>query len=126
MTKTLILTSEFPPQPGGIGNHAFNLAKQLQENGFQVQLVCDTRSNDGTEEAVFDKNLSFQVVRIPRKKVIFLSYLKRISIAFSLARKADIVIASGKFSLWLCALLSFFFQKKINSNHPWQRGTASI
>ena len=28
-TKILILTSEFPPGPGGIGNHAFNLAEQF-------------------------------------------------------------------------------------------------
>lgn len=115
MPKTLILTSEFPPQPGGIGNHAYNLAKGLQANGFQVKLVCDTRSANGEAERVFDKNLSFEVVRIPRKKIIFFSYLKRISTAFSLTRKADIVLCSGKFSLWLGAFLSFFFRRKYSA-----------
>ncbi len=110
--KILILATEFPPQPGGIGNHALNLASQLQANGFQVQLVCDTRSVDGNEESIFDKCLSFQVVRIPRKKAIFLSYLNRINTAFSLSRNADIIIASGKFSLWLGAFLSLFFKRK--------------
>ncbi len=117
MTKTLILTSEFPPQPGGIGNHAYNLAKGLQGNGFEVQLVCDTRSENGEEEKEFDKNLTFEVVRIPRKKIIFLSYLNRISTAFSLTRKIEIVICSGKFSLWLGAFLTLFFKKRVCCNH---------
>lgn len=110
--KALILTSEFPPQPGGIGNHAYNLAKALQLNGYDVKVMCDTRSANGMEEAKFDKNLTFQVVRIPRKKFIFLSYLQRIKRAFSLSNESEIVICSGKFSLWLGGLLSLFFNKK--------------
>ncbi|CAM3436270.1 glycosyltransferase family 4 protein [Aequorivita lipolytica] len=112
MTKTLILTSEFPPQPGGIGNHAYNLAKGLQANGFEVQLVCDTRSEMGEEEREFDRDLTFEVVRIPRKHIIFFSYIKRITTAFSLVSKNEMVICTGKFSLWLGAFLSFFFRRK--------------
>lgn len=112
MTKTLILTSEFPPQPGGIGNHAHNLAKGLQANGFEVRLICDTRSTNGEVEKGFDKDLTFEVVRIPRQKIILLSYLNRIKTAFSLARTSTLIISSGKFSLWLGAFLTFFFKKE--------------
>lgn len=112
MTKTLILTSEFPPQPGGIGNHAYNLAKGLQAHCFDVKLICDTRSANGEAEKVFDQKLSFEVVRIARKKIIFRSYLNRIRKAFSLGRDSELIICSGKFSLWLGALLSFFFHRK--------------
>ncbi len=112
MTKTLILASEFPPQPGGIGNHAYNLARGLQANGFKVKLLCDTRSLNGEAERVFDKKLSFEVVRIPRKQIILFSYLKRINTAFSLTRKSETVVCSGKFSLWVGAFLTFFFKKK--------------
>lgn len=112
MTKTLILTSEFPPQPGGIGNHAYHLAKALQANGYKVKVMCDTRSANGEEEVNFDKNLSFNVVRIPRKEFIFFSYLQRIKTGFSLCQESEIVICSGKFSLWLGGLLSLFFNKK--------------
>ncbi len=112
MTKTLILTSEFPPQPGGIGNHAYNLAKGLQGNGYEVTLMCDRRSESGTEEDSFDKTLSFQVVRIPREKILLFSYLKRIGIAFSLAKKSELVICSGKFSLWVGGLLTLFFNRR--------------
>ncbi|HNP68273.1 MAG TPA: glycosyltransferase family 4 protein [Aequorivita sp.] len=112
MPKILILTSEFPPQPGGIGNHAYNLAKGLQDNGFEIQLVCDARSANGEAERIFDKNLSFEVIRITRKKLIFRSYLNRIATAFSLLRHNELIICSGKFSLWLGAFLTFFSKKK--------------
>lgn len=112
MPNTLMLTSEFPPQPGGIGNHAYNLAKGLQANGFSVKLVCDTPSENGREEREFDKHLSFEVVRIPRKKILLVSYLNRIGTAFSLVRESETIICSGKFSLWLGAFLSFFFKRK--------------
>ncbi|MRT17197.1 glycosyltransferase family 4 protein [Vitellibacter sp. q18] len=123
MPKILILTSEFPPQPGGIGNHAYNLAQGLQANDYELKVVCDTRSANGEAEKVFDKQLSFEVVRISRKKLIVLSYLKRISTAFSLCRNSETVICSGKFSLWLGAFLSFFFKGKyiavIHGSEVW-------
>lgn len=108
----LFLTSEFPPQPGGIGNHAYNLARELQKNGFNLTVLCDRRSINGEGEKVFDFGLSFSVNRIQRNNIIFFSYLQRIFQGFSLARQNDIVIASGKFSLWVGALLSIFYIKK--------------
>ena len=32
----LIFSSEFPPGPGGIGNHAFNLAKGLSKSKSEL------------------------------------------------------------------------------------------
>ena len=112
MAKIVLLASEFPPQPGGIGNHAYHLASGLQANGFDVKLVCDIRSGNGQEEEQFDKTVSFEVVRIPRRKFILRSYLDRISKAYSLTEKCDVVISSGKFSLWLGAFLRLFFNRK--------------
>jgi glycosyltransferase involved in cell wall biosynthesis len=111
-TKILILTSEFPPQPGGIGNHALNLAKGLQANGFGVKVICDTRSKNGVEEEAFDSQLPFEVIRIPRKRILVFSYIDRIKTALSVARNTDIVLCTGKFSLWLGAFLSFFRNRK--------------
>lgn len=112
MPKVLILTSEFPPQPGGIGNHAFHLAKGLQVNGYDVTVVSDQRSDNGEAEKGFDGQVSFRVVRIPRKAFIFISYFNRIRTAFSEGKNADIILSSGKFSLWMGALLSFFQKMK--------------
>lgn len=108
----MFLATEFPPQPGGIGNHALHLAKGLEENGYSVKLICDQRSGAGVEEAAFDQTLPFEVLRIQRKKPIFRSYLNRIRVALKAAKQSETVIASGKFSLWLGAFLKWRYPKK--------------
>jgi len=110
--QILILTSEFPPQPGGIGNHAFNLAKYLQLHDFKVNLIADNRSFSGEEESVFDITLKFQVHRIERIRLRFLMYLKRIITLLSLIKTSEVIIASGKFSLWIVAFCSLFYNRK--------------
>ena len=32
----MIVVSEFPPGPGGIGDHAYNLATKLSEKGYEL------------------------------------------------------------------------------------------
>lgn len=110
--KILILTSEFPPQPGGIGNHAFHLARELKENGYEITLICDQRSQNGELERPFDAEVPFKVIRVPRQEFILLTYIQRIKSAFALSEEVDWVIVSGKFSLWTGALLRLFRKSK--------------
>lgn len=112
MPKILILTSEFPPQPGGIGNHAYHLAKGLQENGYEVVVVCDQRSESGQEEIEFDTDLPFSVRRIAHYKPGFLRYFMRCRAAFSEVKYSEWVLCSGKFSLWTGGLLSLFYRRE--------------
>ena len=112
-TKSILfITSEFPPQPGGIGNHALNLSKQLALNGYQVHVLCDTRSKDAKLEKLFDAELDFKVTRIHRKRLLLITYLNRLITASRLLKQVDIVIASGKFSLWNAGFLSLFSAKR--------------
>lgn len=110
--KLLLITSEFPPQPGGIGNHAWHLAKSFQQEGIDVQVLTDQRSGEGEEEKRFDAAQDFESVRIKRRSIIVLSYLNRIRTAFQLAKQNDIILLSGKFSLWIGGILSLFIEKK--------------
>ena len=49
MTKKLLfLTSELPPQPGGIGTHANQLAHYLSKS-YEVEVIADQRSGSGQE-----------------------------------------------------------------------------
>lgn len=109
----LIVTSEFPPQPGGIGNHAYNLASQLCLNGCEVSVIADQRSLNGEEEQRFDKSLNFKVHRIKIKQFRFLMYFQRLFKLMALMGSVDVVIASGKFSLWNVAFCRLFKRKKI-------------
>ncbi len=110
--KILFLSTEFPPQPGGIGNHAHYLALALYKEGKQITVIADRRSFDGKPEKEFDTLLPFNVLRIKRKKFIFLSYFDRFLKALKLIKSVDTVIASGKFSLWLVFFLKLFYNKK--------------
>nr|WP_321228495.1 glycosyltransferase family 4 protein [uncultured Psychroserpens sp.] len=110
--QILIVTSEFPPQPGGIGYHAFHVAEQLQLHGYLVSVLADQRSALGEEESVFDKSLSFQVNRVAWRSRRFLMYLERIFLLFKSIKNNDVILASGKFSLWIVAFASLFYNRR--------------
>jgi phosphatidylinositol alpha-1,6-mannosyltransferase len=106
------MTSEFPPQPGGIGTHAYHLAKHLEANGYEVAVISDQRSLSGEEEQIFDRMLKFKVYRIALRQFRLLMYVKRLVLLFTHTKRADVLIASGKFSLWSVAFASLFFKSK--------------
>jgi phosphatidylinositol alpha-1,6-mannosyltransferase len=105
--KILIVTTEFPPGPGGIGNHAYSLVKALSAKGFNVYVV--TNADYATEEEVetFDASLNdtIQVKRVYRTNRFI--YLKRLWHIAGILKKEGVkaVILSGKFSLWAGAIL---------------------
>lgn len=108
----VIITSEFPPQPGGIGNHASNVALHFYKSNYNVTVIADQRSETGEEEAVFDDALPFSVKRIALKQPRFIMYFNRVVKTFKYMKKADYVIATGKFSLWNVAFCSWFVKRK--------------
>ncbi len=108
----VIVSSEFPPQPGGIGNHAFNLASYLSKEHYRVSVIADQRSINGDEERDFDAKQMFNVFRIKRYNMRFIMYVKRILLTHKTIKKADYVIATGKFSLWNIAALSYVHKIK--------------
>ena len=107
----LIVTSEFPPQPGGIGNHAYYLALYLSKNSYNVFVIADQRDSDNASEINFDASLPFEVKRIPLKRFRISMYLNRIVKTINGFKQADYVIATGKFSLWNVAFCSLFFKR---------------
>ncbi|MEH6535805.1 MAG: glycosyltransferase family 4 protein [Psychroserpens sp.] len=110
--RVLIVTSEFPPLPGGIGDHAYNLSKYLQLNDFQVDVITDQRDKDPEIEHSFDSILSFNVHRVNINQMRWIMYLKRIELLFKNIKSTDIIIASGKYSLWIVAFGSLFYTRK--------------
>lgn len=106
----VIVTSEFPPQPGGIGNHAYNLALYLSKENHKVEVIADQRSETGNEESVFDLTLPFSVIRIKRHNLRFRMYFQRLIITRKKIKNASQIIATGKFSLWNVGFLSIFYK----------------
>ncbi len=108
----VIVSSEFPPQPGGIGNHAYNLALSLSQEGYNVEVITDQRSKAGEYEDVFDQNLPFKVLRIKRFSIRTLMYFNRILKVRKHFKGATVIIATGKFSLWIVGFLKAFYKTK--------------
>ena len=128
----LLVTSEFPPLPGGIGNHALNLARELQAAGYVVVVHTESRAEDGTLEKNFDQNSGLRVLRVRRHRFFPVTIWRRLILykigIRSLPKKRTTVIASGKFSLWLAGISSLFFIRTyvavlhgvdVNLRHAW-------
>jgi phosphatidyl-myo-inositol dimannoside synthase len=113
--RLLLLTSEFPPLPGGIGTHAFHLASELSKNGYIVQVHTNRRTRDYEVEATFDRSQSFIIHRTERKK-FGRTYFYRLREVLQIIKqdRPNVVLASGKFSLWMGALTTFFFNDIIS------------
>jgi len=108
--KVIIVTSEFPPGPGGIGDHAYNLSEQLVENNFDVIVLSELR-----EEFVNQwKSTPYkaQIEYFKRRKFIpnldFLFAFIRLFLKYQDATW----IASGAKSLITLGISSFLFNPK--------------
>lgn len=115
MTKLLVITSEFLPQPGGIGVHAHHVARSFSEHRYDVTVLTDQRSKSGEVESVFDSKQSYAIHRIKRRSFLPITYIARIIAAFTLVGQHDTLLVSGKFSLWIGGLLSIFTKKNITA-----------
>lgn len=60
MPKTLIVTNDFPPRPGGIQAFVHNMAIRRPQGEI---VVYASSWRDGSEVAAFDAEQPFQVIR---------------------------------------------------------------
>ncbi len=103
--KVLLISSEFPPGPGGIGNHAYNLAYFLgSQANIQLTVVCSSNHSNKAENEIFDAKQPFVTKRIYRTKVMAFTYFYRVGMMQRLAKAHDFIMLSGKFSLWMGGL----------------------
>lgn len=105
MPRILICSTEFPPGPGGIGTHAWQLARHLARLDWSVRVVtCQDYLSDAE---IDDWNAAqpFEVIRLPTGQGIARSLWSRSGILRrQLAEfSPDLIVASGLKSLWLMA-----------------------
>lgn len=101
-SKGLLISTEYPPLPGGIGNHAFHLASSLQKQGTEMFVLTNQRA-DYMLENNFDEESKIQVYRVKRRKLNLLTYFSRIILLMKLVFRNhfDFIILSGQFSVML-------------------------
>ena len=112
--KVLIISSEFPPGPGGIGNHAFNISNELNKRGYQIIINTISDYADENREVSFDRDCSFKVYRFKRCNFTLLTWVQRLkTIRETIIRyKIETVIISGRFPIWIIPFIKFY--KNIN------------
>lgn len=107
MTRILIVSSELPPGPGGIGTHAYELATALSNDGADIQLLGCQHYADSSEVRVFNTRSPVPIVTLPDGgDPIRTAVARARTIRVGLREfRPDIVLASGGRILWLCAAL---------------------
>lgn len=103
----LVLTTEFPPGPGGIGNHGFNLSRFLSKAGFRMTVITTSDYTDEESERIFDGQQNFRIVRFKRFSNRIVTYRERIKIISDEVKKNNFthIIFSGRFSLYASLFL---------------------
>jgi len=119
LKKILLISSEFPPGPGGIGYHAYYLALSLFQKGYVVTVMSPADFVNEEEVKQFDEVEKFVIIRYPR--IGWKTYFNRwrITRAFIKNNSVDLVILTGKFSLWQGFFIKKFFKglKTMNILH---------
>jgi phosphatidylinositol alpha-1,6-mannosyltransferase len=107
--KLLLISSEYPPGPGGIGHHAYSLTTALSRQGHEVVVLTVTDFATEDQVRAFDLAHDLRIIRFPR--IGWRTYLKRIQITHRTVAAGgfDRIILTGKFSLWLGCYLKIRF-----------------
>lgn len=102
----LIVSSEFPPGPGGIGNHAFSLASALHKSGRRVSVISNGDYADGGNIDSFDAAQPFPIRRFRRKGPLT-QVLRCIDLVRTLSQTRHThVIITGLFPIWMLPLVA--------------------
>jgi phosphatidylinositol alpha-1,6-mannosyltransferase len=113
--RLLIVSSEFPPGPGGLGTHAYELAAQLSRIGWEVIVLTSQDYASKDEVKAFNDRQQFRVVTFrslpgaPIEGMFRYIAYRRIIKEFS----PDCIVATGERAVWLTAAITR------SSRTPW-------
>ena len=113
LDRILFISSEFPPGPGGIGNHAWNLAKQLNKD-YEIDVLTVSEYATKAECDSFDIEDKLNIYRFKRSSIPIVTYIKRLLVVYRYSAEKHYThcILSGKSSIMLASIIKLI-QKKI-------------
>lgn len=103
--RVLVVASELPPGPGGIGAHAYSVAAELQRQGREVTLVGCQHYVDEAARASFNDLSPVCIVTLPDRRDPVRTAAARTRVIRRVIQQSrpDVVVASGGRILWLVA-----------------------
>lgn len=104
--RILMVSSEFPPGPGGIGFQAYSLAVSLHREGRRVTVLCNADYAEPMQVAAFDAREPFRIRRFRRKGR--LTPLLRCLDLLRMLREVrpTHAIVTGRFPIWMMPLMA--------------------
>jgi phosphatidylinositol alpha-1,6-mannosyltransferase len=106
--RLLLLSSEFPPGPGGIGTHAHRLTGELAALGWTSLVVTSQDYVAVDEISRFNRVQPFRVSRLRPIPFAPVEAGYRLQVASQHIKqyKPDVLLASGSRAVWLAAILA--------------------
>lgn len=109
--KVLLVSSEFPPAPGGLGRHAADFSLALVNYGYTVDVYSNI--DFATDEQIkdFRRNLDAGINLYRFERTGWWTYFNRIILVLSAVRrqKYERLIFTGKFPLWIGAIIKSLY-----------------
>lgn len=113
--RILILSSEFPPGPGGIGTHAHQLAKYFSGQRHPALVLTPQAYESDAEREAFNQQQNFEIVTFSTEGSAVTKVRDRAKALKSALDhfQPDIVLVSGGRMIWMSAVV-------MRRNHiPW-------
>ena len=104
----MLISSEFPPGPGGIGSHAYQLAAHLARLGWKITVVAPQDYAQEPEIARFTAGLAFSLSRVTSGRGRAREAWNRVRVAQRLMKQVrpDILIGTGLSGVWVASMVA--------------------
>ncbi len=109
--RIMIIASEFPPGPGGIGAHAYNLALYLVDKAHQVTVY--TADRPAYSASGFDRDQPMDIHRYPTNSNKLKRFFHLIQFLWNHKNDFDWIILSGQSNLVLYHLIVQVIRSRI-------------
>ena len=106
--KILIISSEFPPGPGGIGTHAYHLASEFSVLGERITVLTPQDYVSPEEVVAFNRRQPFEIISLQHLPTSIIEGIGRFNTLQKVVRskKPNAILASGRRAVWLASFLS--------------------
>ncbi len=122
----MLVSSEFPPGPGGIGHHAYQVARHLCQKGWQVVVLTSQDYAAPEEIAAFNRRQDFTIVRFKKIHGPPVEALYRLVVLHRWVQRQRpaVILASGTRAVWLAAGFTRLFPLPwLAVGHGYEFGT---
>jgi phosphatidylinositol alpha-1,6-mannosyltransferase len=111
-SRVLIYSSEFPPGAGGIGTHAWEIARHLHAFGWELEIVTPQDYAEPHAIAAFNSQQPFAIHSLARIKGSFGTFKYRWNVLSNAIRvfRPDVLLATGDRQTYQCGILARLHQ----------------